>query len=121
MKFVQLLNEKIYDKATVKTAWGHNLYVEVYKNPSKEEMKKLRGESESFRFGITDNEDIYIWTVSNALHDVIEKKFRLKFKWKHEYYNNAVHTAHKTIPFTDGLLIRLSNMFNIPKISLKRM
>lgn len=62
-------------------------YTEIYKNPTKDELKAIRkdsvweGSEQYFRIGVDENFDLYCWKVE-VLHDEVENKLNKKFPAK---------------------------------------
>jgi hypothetical protein len=101
MKFKDLINEKFYKGAKI-TAYGKPIYVEIYKNPSPDELKQIykTGGTNSVRIGITNEKkpDIYAWD-TNIAHPYIKKQVDFDI-------GLAVSVGVMTYMFTDSHTIK---------------
>ena len=66
---------------------------------------------------IDKNEDIYVWTNPNFLHEDFEKKYKIKLKWKKTFDGEFIKMGGKgeSLRLTNKQKEKLAKMFSISK------
>jgi hypothetical protein len=130
----QAIYEALYDKAMIKRSGGYSddsFLSYIYKNPSREEVKYVIEKNtvvqdqdptsrrkpqmdSNVRFGITKDEDIYVWTNPEVLHPDVQYHIDTRFKWMYELDNGKLDTAHGNQPkMSETLIERLVATFGV--------
>jgi hypothetical protein len=87
-KYKQYLIEKFYKSDNIK-GQHYKGYVELFQNPSHQELNSLYKLSfdNGIRIGVDKSDNIYAW-IEDVLHSDIKKEFKLNFKLRFEYTRN---------------------------------
>ncbi len=87
-KFKTFLNERFFKADNIKNSY-YSGYVEIFTDPTPKELNSLYKDSydNGVRIGINKNK-IYVW-IEDVLHNLIQKRFGLKFDVRMEYTKNG--------------------------------